>query len=203
MDTLFLDSSAYLQLGILNEQLEWVDFKEIKNKKGSSIFHRELYEFFEEKGLQIKNLRKIFLGNGPGSYTGVRLAEGMAQIFEWQNVDVYSFYCFELPYLSGVERGVWCTEAFKGEIFFYKWNREESQNYFIKIDEFKNHVQKIKNLYHAEEGVLNQCFLNTTILLKQCPQKIFSNILKRKKRFSPFYFRSLKKEFKVKSVKQC
>ena len=199
MDTLFLDSSIYLQLGMLNEQLEWIDFREIKDRKGSSIFHRELYELFEEKGLQIKSLKKIFLSNGPGSYTGVRLAEGMAQIFEWQNVDVYSFYCFELPYFSGVKKGVWCTEAFKGEIFFYEWNGAKSQNYFIKIDEFENHVQKIENLYHAEGKILNQYVLNTTSLLKKCPQKIFSNILKRKKRFSPFYFRSLKKEFKTKS----
>ena len=199
MDTLFLDSSIYLQLGILNEQLEWIDFREIKDRKGSSIFHRELYKLFEEKGFQIKNLKKIFLGNGPGSYTGVRLAEGMAQIFEWQNVDIYSFYCFEIPYFSGVEKGIWCTEAFKGEMFFYEWNREKSQNYFVKVDEFKNHIPKITPFYYAEGKNLSQCALNTNSLLKKCPQKIFSNILKRKKRFSPFYFRSLKKEFKVKS----
>ncbi len=194
MDTLFLDSSHYLRLGILDKQFEWIDFREIKNKKGSSILHYELYKLLEEKGLQANCLKKIFLANGPGSYTGIRLAEGIAQIFEWQEVEIYSFYCFEIPYLAGVQSGAWYAEAFKGEVFLYEWDGIKTQSRLVAKSNFEDYAQKKENLYHA---------YNMALLLKEYPQKIFSKIFERKRRFSPFYFRSLDKEFKAEKFTLC
>ena len=190
MNFLFLDSSYYLQFGLVDDNLEWIDFREIRNRKGSSLLHGELYKLLRENHFQIEDVGKIVLGGGPGSYTGIRLAEGIAQIFEWQKVEINSFYYFEIPYFSGVEEGTWCAEAFKGEIFLYEWNKDKSQHSFMKEDQFKAYTPSHGELYQIG---------NTTELLRKHPQKAFSRILKRKQRFSPFYFRADEREFRIPS----
>ncbi len=197
MNFLFLDSSFYLQFGLLNEKLEWVDFREIQNKKGSSVLHGELHEFLKKNNQQVKDIKKIILSGGPGSYTGIRLAEGMAQIFEWQNVEISSFYCFEIPYFKGIKKGCWCAEAFKSEIFLYEWNEDKSRHCFIKMNQFKDYISEKKKLYHVSDRIQGYQTESTTQLLKEYPQQIFSRVLKRKDRFKPFYFRSSEKEFKI------
>lgn len=197
MGVLFLDSSFYLQFGLLNHQLEWIDFREIQNRKGASSLHGELYEFLGKNNVQVKDVKKIILGGGPGSYTGIRLAEGMAQIFEWQKVEINSFYSFEIPYFSGIEEGAWCAEAFKGEIFLYEWNKSKSQHSLMKESEFRDYTPKKGELYHIGDGISDRLVRSTTSLLKKHPQEIFKRILRRGERFAPFYFRTGEQEFKI------
>ena len=197
MSLLFLDTSSYLQFGLISKELEWIDFREIQNKKGSSILHGELHRFFEDNHIKGRDIKKIILGNGPGSYTGIRLGEGISQIFEWQGTQINSFYGFEIPCFSGIEAGSWCARAFKDEVFIYEWNDEQSRSLFLKTKDFKSYAPPQGDLYHTHGSFLDKELKSTTELLRKSPKKIFHRVLEQAKHLPPCYFRPLEKEFKI------
>ena len=193
--SLFLDTSSYIRIGLVDADLNWVGYKEIQNKKGSSLLHNEIFEFAQEYEISLPETKRIFLCSGPGSYTGMRLSEGMAQIFKWHNAEVFSYFHFEIPNLLGVEKGFYCQEAFKGEVFIHEWNGDESSQSLIKKEVFVEKPLNDLEYYHVDGVIYDHHISSTSELVHKNPQKVFSFVLDRGKHLETFYYRTAEKEF--------
>ena len=201
MAYLFIDTSNHLTFGLLNEDFKWIEFVELQDKKSSTKIHSQVYEMLAVNGLKAKELRGIFQISGPGSYTGMRVSEGLSQIFEWQNIPSYSFYHFEIPWILSIKSGGWVSNAFKGELFLYSWNEDECKKELLVSSNLEKSLaslkDKYKNLYTNFSEEFNVELNYSSDLMKNNPQKLFSFILENKIKRKPFYYRSLDQEFKV------
>jgi tRNA threonylcarbamoyladenosine biosynthesis protein TsaB len=196
MNSLYVDSTSGLTIGLLNSSYEWMDYKEFDHQKPSEVIHIEILNLLKKYSISLKECRFI-VNSGPGSYTGMRLGEGLAQVFEWDHFPVYSFHHFDVPKMMGITEGFWVTSAFKGQVFLYEWNVSKNENVQTLID---NPLFKIKNskigftLSNTEE--IFQELQSTKNLIKDNQEIIFKHIVENKMRVSPFYFRTVDEEFK-------
>jgi tRNA A37 threonylcarbamoyladenosine modification protein TsaB len=185
---LYFDSSDFLVLGILNEKFEWLEYLEFPDKKSASQIHPLLNNLTKKHEIDPLGFEGVFICSGPGSYTGIRLSENFAQIFEWQNKKVYSFFHHEAPYLLGVKKGTWICPAFKGETFVYNWSEAENGSDLIATNLLE--VEQKQIYQHAGTHSTRQ-------MIKEKSQSFFSLLKDRNIRLAPYYFRSLDNEFKA------
>lgn len=202
MSYLFIDSTYDLSLGILNEGLEWLEFEKFSGQKASIIIQKSSHELLLAHKIRPEELAGIITVNGPGFYTGLRLAEGFADVFNFFGVKNYSFHSYEIPLWLGHKQGTWMTKAYRGEYFFYSWKGSESSIELVPVKEFQSISHEENYFIHSKEA-LDQLslshvkqFTETSRLLRNFPQDVFKNVICGLKR-DPFYFRAPEDEFKV------
>ena len=191
MQYLYLDSSNGLTLGLLNQSLEWVHLEFLDEKKPSEIVHVKINEIINNHQLNLKNL-KIISSAGPGSYTGMRLSEGIARILKVCGLETISFFQFEIPKLAGIKNGAWITNAFKGEIFIFEWDEISEQKKLMNSEK----INKYTGFYSNLSEVSGVQAINTNVLLKNNSKEIFKEIIKRNAFFEAYYYRTIEEEFK-------
>ena len=194
---LFLDSSLFIQVGILNEDLKWLHHEVVNNRKGSQVLHSIIYSSLEENNLKVKDLKGLFLANGPGSYTGIRVAEGIGQILELEDLPVYSFYHFEVPSFCDVEKYNFFAEAFKGEVFQYQFEKGEESFKLIKEKDFNLLDLSEDHQYHLEGELFGRELDRLYDLFSAHSVDIFTKAKVRAKHLPPYYFRPEDKEFNL------
>lgn len=197
---LFIDSCDYLTLGLLDDKNQWVDYEQFSTRKNSEVVHAKIYEMLSRAGLKLHQIKTAFHVAGPGSYTGMRLSDGICQILKWQGVEIYSFYHFEVPQLLEMDNWIWISEAFKGELFTYAVNREGSPELLIKKDGLENEsfVEKFYGSYdhvfsHYPSGAFTCEY--TSDLIRKHGASLFETVLKNQLRRESYYYRPLEKEF--------
>lgn len=194
---LFLDTTNEIVLGLLDSNNEWVEYQVYEGLKGSAVIHRLIFDNLEKYKTEIKDIECLIQISGPGSYTGMRVSDGISQIFSWQDFKVYSAYHFDIPLILDYQKGYWYTEAFKGELFLYKWNGLESEKTLLKIIEAREILEasdipvfclNSKSSAQAES-------ISTRELIYKNSKKIFNYIIDNKMKQELFYFRALEDEF--------
>jgi len=199
MSYLFLDTCHFITVGLLDRDFGWKKLIKTNNKKSSKEIHSIIDGLLREFSIEIKSLKGLILINGPGSYTGIRVGEGVAQIFEWQKISVFSTYHFEIPQLVGISSGTWVCNAFKNEIFVYKWNEKDGIKSLIDKEKIADDLKSDDQLYtqYKNEKVLDLVFKNdSSTLIEDFSNTLFNKIVKEKIRKEPFYFRRLEEEFR-------
>ena len=197
MFSLYVDSTSGLTVGLLNSSFEWIEYNEYDNKKPSEIIHVEILNLLKKHSVNLKKDCRFIFNSGPGSYTGMRLGEGLAQVFEWDQLPVFSFHHFDVPKLMDINEGFWVTSAFKGQVFLYEWNLSKLESAQTLID---SHQFEIKNsqlgftLNESEEAFHE--LQSTKDLIKKNQKIIFKKVVENNLRVSPFYFRTIDEEFK-------
>ncbi|MFA6238773.1 MAG: hypothetical protein WC635_15665 [Bacteriovorax sp.] len=166
----------------------------LDEKKPSEIIHHEIYNLLTKYNLKLEDMQ-CFVSSGPGSYTGMRLSEGLAQIFELNNISVYSFYHFDVPRLSGVSKGFWATNAFKGQVFIFNWDADVSENYLINRENFQIEDEKYGYTLDLNDSFFSK-LTSTKDLIKESAPVFFAQIKAQNLRKSPYYFRTLDEEFR-------
>jgi len=192
--SLFIDTTSGLEIGLLDSNFLWLEYTSLKDLKPSEVIHHKIFELLKKYNLSISQIR-CFFSSGPGSYTGMRLSEGLAQVFEMSGMSVYSFYHFEVPKLIGIFKGFWATNAFKGQVFIYNWDENTFEKELIT-----------KELLCINDANLGFTIDNTDInfsklastkeLIKNQATKLFPELLKKNMRVGPYYFRTLDEEFR-------
>lgn len=198
MASLFLDTSSNICFGLLNEELEWSSFHVHKEVKASKALHQMIYDLLKERGTSMKDIRELFYLSGPGSYTGVRVAQGLNETLELQGVKTLSCRHFDLPKLTGEKSGLFVSRAFKGETFVHEWDENSEGQKLIeekKAQELLSSSRKrgIKS-YTSEPDFYKEC-LSTYDCLRNDSKKIFGLMRERNLKSDVFYYRNLQDEF--------
>lgn len=194
MHSLFVDSTSGLVVGLLDSNYSWVEYMSLDGKKPSEIIHHEIFNLLTKYKLNFAEMQ-CFVSSGPGSYTGMRLSEGLAQIFELNKIPVYSFYHFDVPRLSGVPKGFWTTNAFKGQVFIYNWDGDEVESHLVNKDAFLIEDEKMGYTLETTDALFNN-LISTKDLIRTEAAVIFREVESQKLRMAPYYFRSLDEEFR-------
>lgn len=194
MHSIFIDSTSGLDIGLLDSKFKWVEYHSLDEKKPSEIIHTEIFHLVQKHNLELKSMR-LFVTSGPGSYTGMRLSEGVAQIFEMSDLPVFSFYHFEVPRLIGAKAGFWTTNAFKGQVFIFSWNGDQSEKSLVNKVDFA--IADAGLGYTLDKtDALFEGLSTTKELIHKEGSKLFSKVLELQMRVPPYYFRTLEEEFR-------
>ena len=192
MKSLFIDNTEEMTLGILNQNWEFDKCEHYKDRQNASRIHFRLNNLLEEYQLGLDDIESVFVTSGPGSYTGVRVVEGIAQIMKWQGMDVFSFYQFEVPFISGIERGVWVSPAWKEELFVYSWDGEERTKKLVPLSEYKMTGEEYS---HGEQCCGTPVRSVRNMMMEHTPI-VFKYVQGRGKYLPPYYYRRVEQEFK-------
>ena len=191
---LFIDTTKDITVGLLNREFEWIEYEFFENAKGSALIHKCIYDQLERQNIGLDNIEGLVQLAGPGSYTGMRVSEGVSQIFRWQKFKTYSFYHYEVPKLLGYEEGTWFANAFKGEYFLYHWKNEEESKTLIKKDEFD--IYSVENLYSSFLfDDLEKNISLTSKLIYEHGQELFKKVVGEKIQRPLYYYRTLEQEY--------
>lgn len=196
MISLYLDTSEGLRIGLLNEAYDWVEYLELETRRTSDVVHTQIVTLLEKHGLTIENVDQIILMAGPGSYTGMRVAEGVAQVLEMEKKSVFSFHSFRIPSYLNIDTYRWCYPAFKGEIHVRK---EDGSSELMLKEDFEKYVAEKDSLTfitHGKNEISEFCSVDTDKNLRDEPSNIFRSVVDEKLRDKPFYFRPADVEFK-------
>lgn len=191
---LFIDTTKDITVGIVDSEYQWLEYEFFENAKGSALIHKCIYDQLNKQKKEVHDLKGVIQVAGPGSYTGMRVSEGVSQIFDWQKFDTFSFYHYEVPQLLGKTEGTWFANAFKGEYFLYKWNGVEGSKALIKKNELN--INEIENLYTSFqfENFDNDISL-TSKLIEENNVELFKEIVTKKIKRPLYYYRTIDQEY--------
>ncbi|MFZ4714017.1 MAG: hypothetical protein ACOYL6_09910 [Bacteriovoracaceae bacterium] len=207
MSTLFLDTSHHLTLGLLNEKFQWLDYRKIEGGKTATDLHHNLYQMLTGHKLQLKNLSAAIQIAGPGSYTGMRVSDGLFQSLKLFGLNTHSIYHFDVPHLLGKSSGLWLSNAFKGEIFSVEWDGEQKNQNLMSEKDFISRYEDVKNTklytHHITAfsptfslWVKQKSFCETSALIQDCSELLFPQIVQQNVYKPIFYYRPIEQEFK-------
>ncbi len=201
MNYLFLDTTTNLKIGLLDSNFKWKKLLNLETKKPSEVIHKYIYDLLQEFQLKIKDINTVITCAGPGSYTGMRLSEGIVQILEFEGVNVTSFYHFELPSFNESNKEyLFATTAFKGEYYLYHYINGKIDKKLILKDELKSflndHYKNITQKFTLNADELLTNFDSTSSLIVDKPEIYFPKIKDRNLKQAAYYFRTIEEEFK-------
>jgi hypothetical protein len=186
---LFIDTTFSCHVGLWDhESGSWLEYMTLPEPvKASQAIHQSIHHILQSHRIEITNLAGVIYLAGPGSYTGVRLAVGIADILKWNKIPTYSFYHYGIPKLLGVAEGIWWSNAFKNENFIYEWSEQcTGESKLVSSSQDISH----ENIYTLQD---------TQKLIYDRADLIFDYLIKNKISNDIYYFRSENEEFKVSS----
>lgn len=189
MTTLFIDTTKYVTVGLLDKDLEWMEYSFFNELKASAGIHFKIDNILINNNLNIQDIDQVVYMAGPGSYTGMRVSAGIAQVFDFSGFKTYSIFHYEVPQILGVATGQWYSDAFKNEDFLYTWNLHSNNRELINKSKNSD-----KEDYYTAFNFENS-YLSTDLMIKENSKIIFSHILDAKPKRDLYYYRSLDKEF--------
>lgn len=125
VNLLALDTSTeYLSLALMKGG-ETFTFDLNAGQTHSQIILPQLQALLDAADIQLKDLQGITFGAGPGSFTGVRIAAGVAQGLGFgANLPVVSICTLlALAEASGAEKVIACLDARMGEVYHAAYDR--------------------------------------------------------------------------------
>jgi len=189
MNYLFLDTTSNLKLGLLDEEFNWLSYQKFNSDKPSEIIHSKIYHLLQTHKVDLLKTSLIYIA-GPGSYTGMRLSEGIVETFNLNNILVYGMYQYQIPQFSGVKKGKWACNAFKSQYFIYEWDQDNAKTILVNKDKFD-----FSEIYYFSDDGLNLSGENVESFLNKNSNMIFKKLTTNNNKIKPYYFRDLEMEF--------
>lgn len=146
MTVLYLDTtSSFLYAGIVKDDKLLIKQKKELGKDLSTYTLDTIKNLIEKSNLTPKDINKIIVVNGPGSFTGIRIGVTIAKTLAWSlNIDITTISSLDAMSIS--------TDDNKYKVPVIDARRDSS--YFGIYDEFNNIVMENK---YASNNYINDC----------------------------------------------
>lgn len=149
MKTLVLDTStAFLYVAIIDDGQELFSrVAEGKNNHSDNLIPT-IKEGLESLGMTMKDIKRIVVGIGPGSYTGLRIALTVAKTFSWTlNIPLFTASSLDIlgsGYLS--EDGIYAITSFakKNHLYGKLLEVKNGQQHVLIDDTFMEETEFFK-----------------------------------------------------------
>lgn len=152
MKILYIDtSSSYLYSAILEDTQV---LAEVKKEFGTSLSEESLPEIanlFDKTDLKPKDIEKIIVVNGPGSFTGIRIGITIAKTYAWAlKLDIIPISALEAMSISCEEDTyhVPVIDARRGYVFAGIYDKDSNiifEPKHIRIEELDKELEKLDN----------------------------------------------------------
>ena len=150
MRTLYIDtSSSYLFSAIVEDGKLLSEVKEEFGQSLSEVTLPKIAGLFEEAKLDPKEIDKIIVVNGPGSFTGIRIGLTIAKVYAWTlNLPITTIYSLEAMSISSKEDCVHVPiiNARRGYVFGAAYDKDQNvivKPQHIKLEELLNQLEKV------------------------------------------------------------
>lgn len=128
MNLLAFDTSTeYLSLALmLGDKVATFDV--LAGQSHSQLILPQIHAMLSEAGVQLKDLHGLAFGAGPGSFTGVRIAAGVAQGLGYgANLPVVGICTLQaLAEATGADKVIACLDARMGEVYHAAYVKDAS-----------------------------------------------------------------------------
>ena len=189
MKRLVLDTSnKYLYIAVIeDEQIIKECIKEGNNNHSETLI-KVLEETLKEVKLNINDIDEVYVGRGPGSYTGIRVACTFAKVFTFiRQKKLFSFSSLDLLLTTNLQKGIIVCQIDARRGFS-----------FAKVFEVTDEIKVIKEEEFIETSKLEEEFPNATFITNESynynPMILFAkNLVKEETnihQFVPTYLRS-------------
>lgn len=152
MRYLYIDtSSSFLYSAIVNEEKIIAEVKKDYGHKLSEKALPEIVGMFEASNLTAKDIDKIIVVNGPGSFTGIRIGITIAKVYAWSlQIPITTISSIEAMMVSEECNGykVPVLDARRKYVFagiYTNDNKEVLQPSYLTIEELNQKLEKIEN----------------------------------------------------------
>jgi tRNA threonylcarbamoyladenosine biosynthesis protein TsaB len=195
--SLFIDTSYNQILGLLSNESTWIDSKIYEGQKLTGVIHHDLDVLLKNNSQKLSDVSCVYYCAGPGFYTGLRVAYGIADILRIHLIPVKSFYNFHIPKFCGVKDYIWLTKAYRGEVFVY--DSRDSKISLMGEKNFQNTYGNTDFYTHSKTSIddtIREKFptiKHTEDLLILSAEHIFPQVHKEEELY---YFRPLDEEYK-------
>ena len=122
MFDLIIDTSyKYLYIALVKEGKVYRERMQEGNNNHSEMLTDRLNNHFKEANVSVNEVKRVIVGKGPGSYTGLRVAGTVAKVFaHCKNIPLWCFSSLDLllsPYLNQDGTYVAYMDARRGGAF--------------------------------------------------------------------------------------
>ena len=185
MKILYIDtSSSYLYSAILEDTKV---LAEVKKEFGTSLSEEslpEIAELFKKTSLDPKDIKKIIVVNGPGSFTGIRIGVTIAKVYAWAlKLDITTVSALEAMSISCEEETnhVPIIDARRGYVFAAIYDKDSNVIFkpkHILVEEFDKELEKLDDYVVISNNELERY----DTILKYDPNisKIVEKVMNRK-----------------------
>lgn len=144
MRILYIDTTTtYLYTGVVEDNTLLKEIKEEYKKDLSSVALKEISGMLDSLNLEIKDIDKIMVVNGPGSFTGIRIGVTIAKTLGYVlNKDVITISSLEAMALSSNKDNIIVPiiDARRGFVYGSIYDRNNNpilKDQYIKLDTLK------------------------------------------------------------------
>ena len=209
MICLFLDSSSEkLKVSLLSDDSIIYDKELITKNDHSSYLVPSIEEAFKNNNIGYKDLDRIIVGVGPGSFTGTRISITVAKVYGYSfDIDTYGISSLEMMIYGNdnYDYYVPVIEDKNNNLYYAIFNKDKKriiddkyssiEELYDEIEKYDgniliiSHANKEYDKYDVVEEKLNACEINKNILINN--KKINPHLLK------PNYIKKIEAESKL------
>ena len=147
---LYIDtSSSYLYTGIVENGKIVVEIKKEYNHELSKTALPEIVSMFEDNAIEPKEINKIIVVNGPGSFTGIRIGITIAKVYAWSlKVPITTITSLEALAMSSINDMIRVAIIDARREYCYASIIDQKDNFilkpvYIKYEELKEKLKDI------------------------------------------------------------
>lgn len=153
MRILYIDtSSSYLYSAIVEEDKVLASVQEDYGQSLSEIALPKIVEMFEKTKLSPKDVDKIIVVNGPGSFTGIRIGITIAKVYAWSlNLPITTISSLDAMSISSKEKKIHVPiiNARRGYVYGAIYDEENNiihKGEHMKWDLLKEEIESLDNV---------------------------------------------------------
>ena len=153
---LLIDSSTnYLYLCIVNKGDAKYFVRSGKNDHSETLVDF-LNNFLKENNITTDDITEVYVGRGPGSYTGLRIAGTVGKVLAHiKNKKLYSFSSLDLILASVIE---------KDGLYISRIDAKKKHSYYKAVNILDNHINVVIDESFGEDAVAFKDYENYQIL---------------------------------------